>query len=101
MRKVATVLSAFPDGRVSIRGYTDSKGSPQANLELSRKRAAAVKTWLVSKGGVTQATISTEGFGEQNPVAPNKNADGSDNPAGRQQNRRVEITVEKGSPPRP
>lgn len=97
LQKVAVVLSQFPDGRVSIRGYTDAKGSPEANLALSRKRAAAVKSWLVKKGEATDALITTEGFGEQNPVAENKNADGSDNPSGRQQNRRVEITVEKAS----
>ena len=62
---------------------------------LSQNRAAAVKRWLVKKGAVTETKIVTEGLGEKDPVAENKNTDGSDNPEGRQQNRRVEITVEK------
>jgi hypothetical protein len=87
--------SQFPESNILIRGYTDAKGPADANLVLSQKRAAAVKRWLVKKGAVTETKIATEGLGEKDPVAENKNADGSDNPEGRQQNRRVEITVEK------
>ena len=54
-----------------------------------------VKRWLVKKKGLPASNITTEGFGEGKPVAPNKNPDGSDNPEGRAQNRRVPITVEK------
>jgi outer membrane protein OmpA-like peptidoglycan-associated protein len=95
LEKVAVVISQFPESNVLILGYTDAKGPADANLVLSQKRAAAVKRWLVKKGAVTETKISTEGLGEKHPVAENKNADGSDNPEGRQQNRRVEITVEK------
>ena len=95
LEKVAVVISQFPESNVLIRGYTDAKGPADANLVLSQKRAAAVKRWLVKKGAVTETKIATEGLGEKDPVAENKNADGSDNPQGRQQNRRVEITVEK------
>ncbi len=80
---------------ISIRGYTDAKGPPGANLALSEKRAAAVKRWMVKEKAIPEAKLTTEGLGEKDPVAPNKNADESDNPEGRQQNRRVEITVEK------
>ena len=73
--KVGTVIAQFPEGKVLIEGYTDSKGSPNRNLELSK--------------------LTTRGLGETKPVAPNANPDGSDNLKGRQQNRRVEITVEK------
>lgn len=93
--KVGTVIAQFPEGKVLIEGYTDSKGSPNRNLELSKRRAEAVKDWLVTKKGIAEATITTRGLGETKPVAPNANPDGSDNPKGRQQNRRVEITVEK------
>jgi outer membrane protein OmpA-like peptidoglycan-associated protein len=79
-----------------IEGYTDSKGSDSYNLRLSDKRAASVKDWLVKKGGVGNKKMTTKGWGEANPVAPNENPDGSDNPEGRQKNRRVEITVKKG-----
>jgi outer membrane protein OmpA-like peptidoglycan-associated protein len=93
--KVGTVMAQFPEGKVLIEGHTDSKGSPDVNLELSKRRAEAVKDWLVKKKGIPESIITTRGFGETKPVAPNTNPDGSDNPQGQQQNRRVEITVEK------
>jgi len=93
--KVGTVIAQFPEGKVLIEGHTDSKGSSRVNHELSKRRAQAVKDWLVRKKGVAESIITTGGFGETKPVAPNTNPDGSDNPQGRQQNRRVEITVEK------
>jgi outer membrane protein OmpA-like peptidoglycan-associated protein len=93
--KVGSVISQFPEGKVLIEGHTDSKGSPDVNLELSKRRAEAVKGWLVKKKGVPESIITTRGFGETKPVALNTNPDGSDDTQGRQQNRRVEITVEK------
>jgi outer membrane protein OmpA-like peptidoglycan-associated protein len=93
--KVGTVIAQFPEGKVLIEGYTDAKGSADVNLELSKRRAEAVKDWLVKKKGIPPSIITTRGLGETKPVAPNTNPDGSDNPHGRQQNRRVEITVEK------
>ncbi|CAN5535152.1 hypothetical protein BH20VER3_BH20VER3_07750 [soil metagenome] len=95
LKKVGVVLSQFPDSMVIIEGYTDAKGGESFNLQLSRERAEAVKTWLVTNGGVPASSITTKGYGEENPVAPNKNEDGSDNPAGRALNRRVSIIVEK------
>jgi|SRR5947207_10098916 len=94
LKKVAVVLSQFPESMVTVEGYTDSKGSKAFNMQLSQERANAVKDWLVKNGNVP-ANITARGFGEQNPVAPNTNADGSDNPAGRALNRRVSIVVEK------
>ncbi len=94
LEKVAVVISQFPQSKVLINGYTDSRGDQQANLRLSEKRAEAVKAWL-GKKGVAADAVSTKGLGEANPVAPNQNPDGTDNPQGRQQNRRVEITVAK------
>jgi outer membrane protein OmpA-like peptidoglycan-associated protein len=93
--QVGTVIGQFPEGKVLIEGHTDSKGSPDINLELSKRRAEAVKDWLVKKKGVPESIITSRGSGETKPVAPDTNPDGSDNPQGRQQNRRVEITVEK------
>jgi outer membrane protein OmpA-like peptidoglycan-associated protein len=57
--------------------------------------AAAVKNWLAQNGKLGARRMSTHGFGEQKPVAPNAKPDGSDDPEGRQKNRRVEITVKK------
>lgn len=95
LEKVATVLGEFPEGKVTVGGYTDSKGGDKVNLDMSQRRADAVKNWLVKKKGIPASMITTKGFGKSNPVAPNNNPDGSDNPEGRQQNRRVQITVEK------
>jgi outer membrane protein OmpA-like peptidoglycan-associated protein len=95
LKKVAVVLSQFPESKVTVEGYTDSKGGKTVNMQLSRERAQAVKDWLVRSGGVAMANISVKGFGEQYAIAPNKNADGTDNPLGRALNRRVSIIVEK------
>ena len=95
LEKVAAVVGAFPEGKTKIAGYTDAKGGPKENLALSKDRAQAVKDFLVKKKGLPGTNITIEGLGEADPVAPNKNPDGSDNPEGRAQNRRVQITVEK------
>jgi outer membrane protein OmpA-like peptidoglycan-associated protein len=101
LKKVAVVLSQFPESTVIVEGYTDAKGKKSVNMELSRERATAVKDWLVKNGGVVSANISAKGFGEDNPVAPNKNPDGTDDPIGRAKNRRVAIIVEKPASPAP
>lgn len=95
LEKVATVLGEFPEGKVTVEGHSDAKGGDKVNLDMSQRRADAVKTWLVKKKGIPEKMITTKGFGKTKPVAPNTNPDGSDNPEGRQQNRRVQITVEK------
>ncbi|MEP6937591.1 MAG: OmpA family protein, partial [Chthoniobacterales bacterium] len=101
LKKVAVVLSQFPESMVTIEGYTDSKGGKSVNLPLSRERATSVKDWLVKNGNVGAMNLTAKGFGEDNPVAPNTNADGSDNPAGQALNRRVSIIVEKPATPPP
>ena len=93
LKKVAVVLSQFPESHVTVEGFTDSKGTQARNLDLSRERAQAVKNWLV-KNGIVEASIATKGFGEGYPVAPNTNDNGGDNPLGRALNRRVSIIVE-------
>jgi outer membrane protein OmpA-like peptidoglycan-associated protein len=99
LQKVAVVLSLFPESKVTVEGYTDAKGGKAVNLNLSRERATSVKDWLVKNGGVAPKHISAKGFGEENPVAPNTNPDGSDNIVGRAKNRRVTIIVDKPVPP--
>lgn len=98
--KVAEVIRSQP-GTVAVEGFTDSKGSDAYNRRLSEGRAASVRTWLSSEGGVPAARISARGLGEARPVAPNTKPDGSDDPEGRRQNRRVEIAIRKagGSAP--
>ncbi len=86
----------FPRGKVRVEGHTDAKGSDAYNLTLSQRRAEAVKRWLAAEGGIAPRRIVTKGLGEIHPVAPNAKPDGSDDPEGRQKNRRVEIVVKKG-----
>jgi outer membrane protein OmpA-like peptidoglycan-associated protein len=80
---------------VRIDGYTDAKGSDPYNQRLSDRRAASVRNWFVTNEGLKDVKFVTKGFGAKNPVAPNTKPDGSDDPDGRQKNRRVEITVKK------
>ncbi len=93
LREVGEVAKNYGKAPVLIEGYTDGKGTHPYNIKLSDNRAASVKKWLVQNAGVSGSRITTRGWGEAKPVAPNTNPDGSDNPAGRQKNRRVEITI--------
>ena len=78
---------------VSVEGHTDAKGSDAYNQTLSEKRASAVKDWLVAHNAVP-AGATAKGWGKRRPVAPNAHPDGSDDPAGRQKNRRVEVVLD-------
>lgn len=78
---------------IHIEGHTDGIGSAGYNQTLSEKRAQTVKDWLASHGYVP-ASASVQGFGKTRPIAPNTNPDGSDNPKGRQENRRVEVVID-------
>lgn len=80
------------DGAINIEGHTDSRGDEAYNLDLSKRRAEAVKDYLVQKG-VDRRRLRTVGLGEQRPVAPNARPGGSDDEAGRQRNRRVEVIL--------
>lgn len=91
--KVGPVLQKYPGHQVEIDGHTDSIGEEAYNQELSERRAATVKSWLVEHGFLQAADASTKGFGETCPVARNTYTDGTDYPQGRQKNRRVEICV--------
>lgn len=79
-------------GTVQLKGYTDAKGEDVYNLGLSKRRADAVKAWLVAHG-VPDARLQAVGFGEADPVAPNQKPDGADDPEGRAKNRRVEAII--------
>jgi outer membrane protein OmpA-like peptidoglycan-associated protein len=95
LKQAASLIKDKARGTVRIDGHTDAKGVDAYNQKLSERRAGAVKAWLVGKEGVRGVSLVTRGFGAKNPVAPNANDDGSDNPAGRQKNRRVEIIISK------
>lgn len=97
LQKVADVIKSYPKSLVRIEGHTDSIGSDDYNLKLSDQRAGSVKTWLQSSGGIEGQRMSTKGWGESKPVASNTKKEGSDDPEGRQKNRRVEIVITKQS----
>lgn len=88
---LATRLAKQATGTVTIRGYTDSKGTKEYNRDLSRRRAQAVRRLLADKLSGSGLDLVAVGKGEQNPIAPNRKPDGSDNPKGRAKNRRVEV----------
>ncbi|HEY3169655.1 MAG TPA: OmpA family protein, partial [Thermoanaerobaculia bacterium] len=73
--------------RVLVEGHTDSDGTSEYNLKLSRLRADSVRSVLVA-GGVSPDRIESQGYGETRPIATNATA------AGKAQNRRVELVLE-------
>ncbi len=79
---------------LTIDGHTDALGTAAYNQTLSEKRAKAVEVWLRSHGFVEGDAARVRGLGHTHPVAPNTKPDGTDNPEGRQKNRRVEIVID-------
>jgi outer membrane protein OmpA-like peptidoglycan-associated protein len=94
LAQIAKMIGSYSKASVLIEGYTDAKGSESYNAKLSDRRAVSVKNWF-AKHGVAANSIKTHGWGAAKPVAPNTKPDGSDDPDGRQKNRRVEITIRK------
>jgi outer membrane protein OmpA-like peptidoglycan-associated protein len=86
LREIASALKTHTDWKLRIDGHTDGIGSDASNLDLSRRRAAAVKTALVKHHGIAADRLTTGGFGESHPKADNGT------PEGRALNRRVELT---------
>ena len=89
LNNLASSLSQFGDSRLLLVGHTDDVGSDTYNADLSRRRASAVASYLISRG-VPSARVSTQGRGESEPIAPN------DTDANRQKNRRVEVAITAG-----
>jgi outer membrane protein OmpA-like peptidoglycan-associated protein len=78
--------------KITLEGHTDNVGTAAYNLDLSRRRAEAVAQELV-KQGMRSDRVTFEALGETRPVAPNRKADGTDDPVGRAKNRRVEAVI--------
>ena len=95
LHQAAGIVQEKAKGVVRIEGHTDSKGNDAYNQKLSERRAASVKNWFIDKEGLGKVQFTTQGFGAKKPVAPNTKPDGSDDPDGRQKNRRVEIILKK------
>lgn len=92
LEKLAKLLNKKTAIIIEISGHTDSKGKDAYNMKLSQKRAKSVRKYLI-KNGVAANRITAIGKGELQPIARNNNPDGSDNPEGRQLNRRIELKV--------
>ncbi len=86
LNSVAIVLNEFPETLVEVTGHTDATGTPEYNQRLSEERARSVAQYLVAQG-VAPHRLLDRGMGQSKPIAPN------DTPAGRAQNRRVEIRI--------
>ncbi len=86
LNKLATVMINNPGNHLLIEGHTDDVGDHDSNMDLSERRAKAVRNYLVTRR-VSDARIEAKGYGETKPVASN------DTPDGRQKNRRVEFTL--------
>jgi outer membrane protein OmpA-like peptidoglycan-associated protein len=85
LKQIAAALQTQPAAKVRIEGHTDSSGDAAKNLDLSKRRAAAVKDALVNQHGIDAARVTTEGFGASKPLTSN------DTPQGKAENRRVEF----------
>ncbi|WP_016790782.1 OmpA family protein, partial [Vibrio cyclitrophicus] len=83
---IVEVLKAHPQSSVDVVGHTDSTGSAEYNMMISKKRAAAVAAYIEEQG-IESDRISASGQGEENPIASNDTAEG------RAQNRRVDATI--------
>ncbi len=86
LNSVSLVLNEYEKTLIDIAGHTDSTGSDEYNMHLSKRRADAVGQYLISQG-IPALRIKSIGYGETRPIAPNSIA------AGRQLNRRVELTL--------
>jgi outer membrane protein OmpA-like peptidoglycan-associated protein len=95
LHEVGLLIREKARGGVTVNGYTDSMGSDSYNQRLSERRAASVRAWLATRESLGSVKFTTAGLGAKNPVAPNRNSDGSDNPEGRQRNRRVTLILQK------
>lgn len=92
--RVVAFLNEYPHIEIEMSAHTDSKGSDEYNMTLSDNRAKSVREYIIAKG-IAATRIISQGYGETKPVASNSNPDGTDNPDGRQLNRRVEFKILK------
>lgn len=90
--KLVTLLNDNPDLRIEMGSHTDSIASEAYNIELSQRRAQATVNYLIRKG-IDPERLAAKGYGESKPIARNTNPDGTDNPTGRQRNRRTEFKI--------
>lgn len=90
--KLVTLLNDNTDLKIEMGSHTDSVASEAYNIELSQRRAESTVNYLI-RNGIDPARLVAKGYGESKPIARNTNPDGTDNPAGRQRNRRTEFKI--------
>ena len=90
LRQIAAYMESKPDVKLKISGHTDNVGKPAANLDLSKRRAAAVANVLSTQFGVAADRFRTDGLGDTKPLS------GNAKPEGRAMNRRVEFSKFEG-----
>ncbi|MGI9541838.1 MAG: OmpA family protein, partial [Cyclobacteriaceae bacterium] len=90
--KLVRFLNDNPEIKIELGSHTDSKGPDTYNMNLSSRRAESAVNYVISNG-IDKNRIRARGYGETRPRAANENPDGTDNPEGRQLNRRTEIKV--------
>jgi OOP family OmpA-OmpF porin len=86
LARVAADLAKYPKLRIEVQGHTDGSGSDRYNMQLSQRRAAAVRDYLISQG-VAPAQVEARGYGESMLIADDRTAEG------RARNRRVVLSV--------
>ena len=92
LNKLAQLLEDNPEIKIEMGSHTDSIASDVYNLELSQRRAQSTVNYLIRRG-IDPKRLTAKGYGERVPIARNTNPDGTDNPAGRQKNRRTEFRI--------
>lgn len=90
--KLVQLLVDNPEIKIELASHTDSIDDRAYNIELSQRRAESAVRYLVQHG-IAPDRLIAKGYGEDKPIAPNSNPDGSDNPVGRQKNRRTEFKI--------
>lgn len=92
LNKLVQLLEDNPEIKIELSSHTDSVASDSYNLELSQRRAESTVAYLIRKG-IAPERLVAKGYGESKPIARNTNPDGTDNPVGRQRNRRTEFKI--------
>lgn len=92
--RIVDLMERYPLMEMEVQGHCDNVGSKTFNQKLSEKRAGSVVRYLTASG-IVKSRLSAVGKGEDFPVAPNLNTDGTDNPEGRKLNRRTEFLIQK------
>ncbi len=99
--KLVQLLTDNPEIKIELASHTDSIDDREYNLRLSQRRAESAVQYIVQRG-ISPDRLIAKGYGEDRPIARNTNPDGTDNPEGRQKNRRTEFKIlEVGVKPKP